>query len=231
MAIIKFGVVVVGARGTIGGMTLSENLSGPFAKTWSKGPNPKSPLQSEQRGLLGTLASSWRALSQAQRDDWDDYAALPPQEKFNSLSLSYFVSGFNWYVAINQNLTAAGEAVRVDAPTLTRPTATIIESAFYDPLPGPTLANIRYTIADPDLAANHVVWGLVVNSQGIKSIPDKMPFLRIAVPDGSRIISISLALRDLFGTGSLSQRLLLRSVIQDAHGQRGPEDTFIEDAV
>lgn len=231
MAIVKFGVVVVGARGTIGGITFTAGRFGPFARLWSKGPNPKTPLQSDQRALLGTLASAWRDLTQLQRDDWIDYAADAPQEKTNSLGELYFPSGFNQFVGINQNLTAAGETLRDDAPTLTRPLATIIQDIFWDVTPPPGLGSLRYTVGDPDLAANHVIWARVVNSQGVGTVPAKLPFMRIGVPDGSRFVSITTPLRDTFGNMSITQRILVSSVIQDAHGQRGPDDTLIADPV
>jgi hypothetical protein len=231
MALVKFGVVVVGARGTIGGLKFSANRGGPYASQWSKGSNPKSPTQSDQRGLFGTIASEWRDLSQAQRDDWDDYADDAPQEKFNSLGESYFVSGFNWFVAINQNLTAAGEATRVDAPTLTRPLATVIQNVNVNtPFPSGA-ASVRYDTSDPDLPANHVVWARIVDSQGVGTVPSKLPFMVVGVPGGTRFLSITDPLLEKFGTIESTQRILVSSVIQDAHGQRGPEDTNIADPI
>lgn len=231
MAIVKFGVLVVGARGTIGGVTFTFNKAGPFVKQWSRGANPRTSKQSDQRGIIGSLASSWRALSTAQQDDWDDYALLPPQEKTNSLGETYVISGFLWYVAINQNLTAAGAALRVDAPTLTRPTATIILQAFLYVTGHVQNTAVQYTVADPDLAALHGVHAKVVNSQGIRHIPEKMPFMILEVPNVNRAVIIETEIEAEFGTISLGQRMLLSTFIQDAHGQRGPEDTIAVDAI
>lgn len=231
MAIVKFGVLVVGARGTIGGATFTANQTGPFVRQWSKGSNPRTSKQSEQRGLIGTLASSWRALSTAQQDDWDDYALLPPQEKTNSLGETYVISGFLWYVAINQNLTAAGAALRVDAPTLTRPTAPIIQDAFLYVTGHVNNTAVQYTVADPDVDALHGVHAKVVNSQGIRHIPDKMPFIILLVPNVIRAINIESEIEAEFGTIALGQRMLLSTFIQDAHGQRGPTDTTAVDAI
>lgn len=231
MAIVKFGVVVVGARGTIGGMKFSANGAGPYAAQWSKGSNPSTPAQSEQRIRISTLASSWRSLPQAQRDDWDDYADDPAQEKTNSLGETYFVSGFNWYVALNQNRIAAGAGVRDDAPTLARPLAAVIDSATLTLAPSPGTALIDYSVSDPNPLKTHIVWVSLVNSQGIVFIPKQMPFMKGAIPGVPLEIDITTELIAKFGTVSLGQRLLVRSAIQDVEGRRGPEDTVITDAV
>ncbi len=81
MAIAKFGPTVTGLRGTVAGTTFSANKSGPYARGWSRGANPRSSLQSTQRGRLGALAAAWRDLTQVQRDDWIVYAALPAQDR------------------------------------------------------------------------------------------------------------------------------------------------------
>ena len=230
MASIKFGVSVVGARGTAGGLTFSANKAGPYFKTWSKSANPRSVLQSAQRNKLADFAANWRNLTQVQRDDWDDYADDAAQELTNSLGETYFISGFNWYVRINLNLQAGGDSPRVDAPTLTRPLAPIIELLLFRTTVSALSSNIRYTVADPALAALHGVHGIVVSSQGIAAIPTPAPFIRIAVPDGGRRVFFQTELEDKFGTLVAGQRFLTTTFIQDAHGQRGPVDSDFADA-
>lgn len=229
--IIKFGVAVVGARGTAGGLTFSANKGGPYAKLWSKGSNPSSALQSGQRGVLGAFASGWKDLTQVQRDDWDDYADDPAQELTNSLGLTYFVSGFNWYVAINSNLAEAGAAARVDAPTLTRPLAPIIDFVVMRVGSGPFGSVIRFTTGDPDLTALHLGHCRIHNTVGVSFIPQKMPFTVLAVPDAGRNIFLKTPVEERFGQVVIGQRILVRTWIQDAHGQRGPTDTGLADVI
>ncbi len=99
MAIVKFGVTVVGIRGTVGGLVFSAGKSGPYVKTWSKSANPRTPKQSEQRAELGSIGEEWRALTQVNRDGWDTFAATGTcTELTNSLGELYRISGFLWFL-------------------------------------------------------------------------------------------------------------------------------------
>lgn len=229
--IIKFGVAVVGARGTAGGLTFSANAFGPYAKTWSRSANQRTTAQSTQRGILGSFAKGWDALTGPQRNGWIAYSRDPAQDLINSLGETYSASGFNWYVRINTHLTIAGAAARDVAPTLTRPLAPIIQLVQMRVGGTPTQSVITFTVGDPDLTALHIAFARIVNSLGITTVPDKMPFIVIAVPNASRIIFIKTPVEARFGQVAIGQQILVSSRIQDAHGQRGPEDTFIEDVV
>lgn len=121
MATIELGPLVTGIRGTISGTLYSANKSGPYARAWSKGPNPRTARQTTQRAILSGHGTEWAALAQADRDDWDTYAALPAQELFNSLGVSYYASGWNWYCRINNHLASTGSARRDTFPTNARP--------------------------------------------------------------------------------------------------------------
>ena len=231
MAILKFGPTVVGARGTIAGTIFSANKSGPFARTWSRSSNPRTALQTAQRATWSTFASAWKDLAQAERDDWDDYADDAPQELTNSLGETYFASGFAWYVRINTHLTIAGAAARDDAPTLTRPTAPVIQNATLFITGAAGITKVRYAVGDPALTDLHGINARVVSSQGITHLPSRMPFIIIEVPNAvSRNVDCEAEIEALFGTIALGQRWLVSTYIQDAHGQRGPEATAVDDA-
>ena len=126
MAIIKFGVLVTGIRGTVGGTIFSANKAGPFVRSWEKPVNPRSAAQQTQRRFAGSHGSYWLALTQAQRDDWDTYAAAAPQEKTNSLGEAYYASGYNWFCQINTHLLLSGRARRSVFPSVAAPGAPTI---------------------------------------------------------------------------------------------------------
>lgn len=123
MAIAKLGVLVTGIRGTVGGATFSANKSGPYLRPWSKPPNPRTAYQSIHRSTLAWTAGQWRNLTPAQRTAWNVWAALPAQEKTNSLGEAYYCSGFNWYVCINTRLERMGLTWRTSPPVVPRPAA------------------------------------------------------------------------------------------------------------
>lgn len=121
MAIVKFGVLVIGVRGTIGGATYSANGSGPFVKAWAKGSNPRSPIQTDQRLRVAEQSQGWRALTSLQQAAWDAFAALPAQDLTDSLGQTFSASGFNWYTKVNTRLLIVGRPVRTAPPVLPRP--------------------------------------------------------------------------------------------------------------
>lgn len=135
MAIVKFGVAVVGIRGTVGGLTFSVNKSGPYAKQWSRSSNPKTVRQSAQRAILASIPAEWRDLSTAERALWDDFAELPAQDLTNPFGETYSIPGWGWFNKINIRLIVMGRAVRTAVPTQTRPSApsiTDLEFPFDD---------------------------------------------------------------------------------------------------
>lgn len=128
MAIIKLGPTIIGIRGTVGGITFSANKSGPIARAWSRGANPRSTRQTTARSLLAAIPQLWRDLSPAEQTAWDTFAALPAQELFNRLGESFFGSGFLWFTKINTRLLTIGRSTRVAVPVAARPSPPTISS-------------------------------------------------------------------------------------------------------
>ena len=122
MAIIKFGGGLSGIRGTIAGVTFSASKAGAYAKSWSKGPNPQSVLQTAQRRSLSNFAQLWASIAAADKNDWDTFAADPAQEQTNALDESYYLSGFQWFTKINATLQDAPLSPRLTYPTSAYPT-------------------------------------------------------------------------------------------------------------
>lgn len=98
MPIIKLSETITGIRGTIAGVTYSANRSGPYCKKWAHGTNPRTLEQSIMRGFPAAAAPIWNALSDEQREAWDDFALTPNELDYNSLGEQYFLSGYNWFL-------------------------------------------------------------------------------------------------------------------------------------
>ncbi|MCH8154660.1 MAG: hypothetical protein IH786_05245 [Proteobacteria bacterium] len=156
----------------------------------------------------------------------------PAQELTNSLGETYFASGFNWYVKINQNLEAAGAARRVLAPTLVRPVVPILDAAltrlFVTGAVGKT--QVRLTAGSPNLAFFHFV-AARITTQGRSAIAAGLKFQRILVPDGARRITFQAQIEATFGTIDLLLRMHVLVRSQDSEGQRSPADTLFTDAL
>ncbi len=225
MAIIVFGPTVIGARGTVGGGIFSANKSGPFLRAWSKGGNPRSPRQTDNRNNLTTFAVAWANLTQAERDDWDDYADDPAQEFTNSLGIDYFASGFNWFIKINMAKAQAGEAQRDDAPTDVRNAApTIVNFAFRSTA---SASNTRWDVqaADPNVGDLHLTRINVFGSEGRNTTSLKYVFMKIALLDGLDQISFQTEIEEAFGTITHGMTCFTTIQSQDGQGQRSPVTT------
>ena len=118
MAICKFGTTVVGVRGTVGGLTYSANGSGPHVRIWSKGSNPNSVLQAHTRSRITGLGTLWNALTDNQRAAWTYFGLHPPEVDTNSLAEVIHLSGWMWFVRVNQRRQSVGLP-----PTSTLPNA------------------------------------------------------------------------------------------------------------
>lgn len=138
MAITKIGTPLDGIRGTVGGITFSENHTGTYAKKWSRPVNPKSAGQVLSRNQLSLIPEQWRGLTQAQRDAWDTWAALAAQEQTNPLGDAYYLSGWQWFVKLSKVLLRVGRALPTTAP-----------AAGYPALP--TISAFRVTPAGTDV--------------------------------------------------------------------------------
>lgn len=112
MARVKFGAMMVDARGKLGGHVFTKARSGATIRTKVTPLNGQTSAQGAVRSTFGTLSQSWRTLSEEQRIAWNNKAATVG--KTNVFGDSYFPSGKNLYVAINTNiLNAGGSAIKI----------------------------------------------------------------------------------------------------------------------
>lgn len=149
MAITKLGALVVGIRGTVGGVTMSENRSSTYAKLWSRPVRRNTPAQLQQRGFMSFLGREWRTLSTAEQDDWATFAATPPETDYNSLGEIYLLSGFGWFSRIYLRRLRTGQVPDLLAPAavVVNPPATF-DMTLYPSTGDPADAVFSYTDGD-----------------------------------------------------------------------------------
>jgi len=186
MAIIRFGALIVGARGTLGGATLSANASSTYAKAWARPSNRQSQTQTAHRAALGTLATLYRDLTPSQQSAWATYASDPAQQLVNQLGETYYASAFNWFTSINLALRSAGAADRSDPPSLPTPPAPVLSSLIYDVSDSPTPSRVVLSALSPSLAYPHALAAYVAYSLGINSGLHHAAHISTSVPAGSQ---------------------------------------------
>lgn len=222
MGIVTFAAPVSGLRGKVGGNIFSANKSGPYLKIWGKGTNPRTLKQTTQRGKLTIFAQSWAGLTTGEKTGWDTYAALPAQDKTNSLGETFSISGFAWYVAINLNLMEAGAAQRTAAPTIGTPATPVVTNlrAFETAAAGTT--NILLTAGSPGINEVVTIHSILVNSIGHLAQAQVRTHM-VTKNFGVGIVNLAFKteLLDQFGTAFVGQRCFATVAVQDSEGRRG----------
>lgn len=100
MAKIKFGALMVDARGKLGGHVFSKNRAGAYLRTKVTPVNPSTGSQSAIRALFGSITQGWSALAQSAREAWNDAVAdWARTDIFGDLKNP---SGKNLYQRLNQ---------------------------------------------------------------------------------------------------------------------------------
>lgn len=75
MAKIKFGAMMVDARGKLGGHVFSKNRAGAYVRSKVTPSNPQTADQVAQRALLASASQSWRGLTEVERLAWNGAVA------------------------------------------------------------------------------------------------------------------------------------------------------------
>ena len=99
---VKFGSLIVNGSGSIGGHVISTNRGGAFMRTKVTPVNPNTTYQASTKARFGNLTSSWRALTDAQRQTWAD--AVSSWQSTDIFGDKLNPSGMNLYVKLNRNL-------------------------------------------------------------------------------------------------------------------------------
>lgn len=103
MAKIKLSSIgITNLSGKAGGTIYSRNRGGNYAKNFAVPTNPDTSLQQHVRGIFGSISSSWRSLTQAERDSWAQKSQYYPQK--DVFGDTFYLSGFGLYQKLNGNL-------------------------------------------------------------------------------------------------------------------------------
>lgn len=138
------GAIISEIRGTIASTTFSKNASGAIIRNRVTPINRNTTAQSNQRQIFANISSSWRGLTQAQRDSWIE--ATPDFPYQDSLGQTKFLTGAQLFQKLNLNIIQLGGTMIEEAPAQTSfpdfavgtvaGTTTTLTAAFTpDPIP------------------------------------------------------------------------------------------------
>jgi hypothetical protein len=132
MAKIKFGMMMVDARGKLGGQVFSKNRAGAYIRTKVTPSNPQTDSQTSVRATFAVFSQKWSALSEEQRIGWNGaVASWSTTDIFGDLRNP---TGKNLYLKLNQQAYMAGLASFDEVPQKAEMVQGVITEGFIEPL-------------------------------------------------------------------------------------------------
>jgi len=219
MAILKFGVAIVGIRGTIGGLLCSANRSGPYGRVWTKPTDPQTYAQLTGRWNAAIHPEAWRALSDPERTAWNDYGAASPQ--INALGETYYLSGWQWFVKCNQRLLETDRPTVTAPPTNPAPDTVVCNALDYDNSDFPFRAAIEFD--EEAFGANTaVIFARVLPCSGNTTMTSNFALVRATNSPGPGVTELSFAFAHAlkWGYPLLDWKCFVRVFTQSDEGLR-----------
>lgn len=214
----KFGAIVVDGRGKIGGHVASKNRGGAYFRTKVSPAQPTSTYSAAVRSRLASISSSWRGLTQAQRDQWND--AVASFKKTDIFGDVRNPSGFNLYQEINNNLVNAGVAQVTAPPTPQAVDALTSLSAVAD-----NSSNSLTLTFSPAIASDHVaiIRATPAMSPGKNFVKSELRQIQVATNADVSPLAVSTAYQAKYGAiGAVGQKIFVEVIeINTATGQKG----------
>ena len=216
----KFGAIVVDGRGKLGGHVFSRNTAGAYVRTKVTPVNPSTNFQEAVRSRFGSLAASWRALTEEQRTSWNAHVAdFAKTDVFGDLKNP---TGFNLFQRLNSNLEAVGQSTIDLAPTPNSIETVTIGAAIVDVGVGDEIS-IAMSGAVPT-ATSMQIWATPGLSAGKSFAKSEFRLLQVAAAAATSPVDIQTAYLARFGTPSVGTKVFMSiKFVNDVTGQASPE--------
>lgn len=218
---VKFGMMVVDARGKLGGQVFSKNRSGSYIRTKVTPSNPNTSFQAAARALLSALSSAWRGLTAAQISAWN--AAVDSFTGTNVFGDSARKTGKNLYTSLNANLDSIGVAAISEPPLPVAVGEVSITGLSMDT--GPLL---DYTTNAFPATETMQVWATPGLSPGVSNPGSKYRLIATHVGTGiAQALDDGAAYAARFGNPVEGQKVFVKVVgVNGTTGQKGIANVY-----
>lgn len=175
--IVKPSIAFEDMRKSAGGVTASKNRSRLYIKNRITPRNPRTDAQTEVRARLATNSKNWAALTQAQRNAWDEFATTAVGVRM--LGSAAKISGFNCYVRVSNNLDLIGQTPISEPPIMPEFTPFEITGVTYTAAAGETAGtlNVLFNGISSLNAQTMVIEATAGFSQGRASFTSKLRYI------------------------------------------------------
>lgn len=223
-------LILTEARGSAGGATFSQNKAGAFIRAKVKGTNPKTAKQTAQRAQFSAITSSWKALTEGQRQSWIDAAADFPYQ--DALGQTKYYSGAQLYNALNGGIRSANPSaslLTVAPSSVSLPPVTL---TGFEAMTDATTMEIGGGFAPASVPDNCVLKVYVTNglSAGVYAAPRSSYYLLLTIAAGAIIMdALDIAFGSIQGF-AVGKKMFIRGVlISTTTGQQSV--VFVQSAV
>jgi hypothetical protein len=220
MAKVKYSALLEEMRGKLNGSVASKNRYGFYWRNKTVPVNPQTNFQSLQRGNLTGLSQAWKALTQLQREDWQQFSNNHP---FNNIfGDSVTLSGNAMFVKVNSYRFNEGESMLTDSVEPTSSFKWLSASGSASDTNGVVTLDINPTFpADTNL----FIYATPPESAGREFGSVKNDLRLIAVSDGSASpIQLQNRYESRFGSviGKAGKKIFMRLLpVDQASGYPG----------
>jgi len=165
---IKWGAFVTDGRGKIGGHVASKNAAGAFFRTKVTPSNPQTAAQSSARALFSLISQGWAALTQAQRNAWNN--AVSDWQRTNVFGDLKQPTGKALYQRLNNQAQSAGLSAVTTVPAKGELPDDIVSAVAIDT----TAETITLTGANTDASTQVCLWATAPLSAGTNGPGSKL---------------------------------------------------------
>jgi hypothetical protein len=165
---IKWGALVVDGRGKIGGQVASKNKSGAYMRNKVTPTNPQTTAQTSARQLFSGISQNWSALTEAQRDTWNEGVdSWGTTDVFGDLKNP---TGKALYQRLNNQAQSAGLSALDTLPAHVAVGQGVVTAAVLDL----SDVNITLTGANSELATTIMLFATAVLSDGTSFVKNRL---------------------------------------------------------
>ena len=218
--LIKFGAVVVGGRGKMGGTIFSHNRGGDYAKNNAIPVNPQSPFQMESRAALAQFSSNWNELTDEERATWNTQNIN--FQRNNVFGDAKTLSGKNLYVSLNRELLLTDQGLLDSAPAVNPPTmpTAAIKTEYVVAQTG------SFELSNTAVGDQLVILATPPVSAGTSFVKNRLRVIDVipAIAEDT-VVTLDSVYEARFGAAALGQKFYVGGYAVSPTGQRSPQVT------
>lgn len=215
---IKFGSIVVGGRGKLGGQVYSHNRGGDYVRNNAVPVNPQTPEQMQSRARLAQFSQNWSALTQSQIEAWNAAAQNFPRN--NVFGDQKFLSGKNLYTSLNKELDLTGQDT-LDEPPMP---AEISVPTEIDTIVATSPGTLTFNVQNTQVGDQIVLIATPPVSPGTSFVKNRLRVIgTMAATADTTAADIGAAYVARFGAIEEGDKIFVGAYAVNTVGQRSPQ--------